>query len=76
MALGGCFVASYGTLPLLAFFDVQYTASDEHAVSFLIGLFGMSIVNKLFEAIQAVETGTIVNAAIERFLPGNKGDSD
>ena len=52
MAIGGCALSAFGTTPAATWVGL---ANAEGLVGFLIGLFGMSIVAKLYEVIQAIQ---------------------
>lgn len=52
MALGGAVVSYYATSPAALWMGMQ---NAEGLVGFLIGLFGMAIIAKVYEAIHAVD---------------------
>ncbi len=60
MVLGGIVAARYLTYPLIDVFGLQHSETDEGALAFLVGLFSMAVVNKLFEALSAVNSASIV----------------
>lgn len=62
MAGGGAALSYYATPPIA---DWLGMASAEGLVGFLVGLFGMAIVAKVYEAIQAMPAATMAAEAWE-----------
>lgn len=60
MVVGGAVAARYLTYPLIDVFGLLHRETDEAALAFLIGLFGMAVANKLFEALAALNSAEIV----------------
>lgn len=56
MCVGGAAVSYYATTPVAAWVNVP---GVEGLVGFLIGLFGMAIVAKAYEAVQTIDAGTV-----------------
>lgn len=62
MAIGGSALSYYGTAPASAWLGM---ASAEGLVGFLLGLFGMAVVAKVYEGIQSLPAARIVEDAWE-----------
>lgn len=58
MCIGGAALSYYGTTPVA----VWAGTNAEGLIGFLIGLFGMAIMAKGYEVIQAMQAGDIVEA--------------
>lgn len=59
MCIGGAALSFYGTIPAAAWVGLP---DAEGLVGFLIGLFGMSIMAKVYEGIQATSAGDVIDA--------------
>lgn len=59
MCVGGAALSYYATTPVAAWVGVP---DAEGLVGFLIGLFGMAIMAKVYEGIQASSAGEIIEA--------------
>ena len=62
MTLGGSSLSYFGTTPASIWIGL---ANTEGLVGFLIGLFGMAIVSKIYEVIQVVDAKQIVNEGLD-----------
>lgn len=56
MVFGGAALSFYGTNPVAGYLDAQASTG---LVGFLIGLFGMAVVSKVYELIESVEAAAI-----------------
>lgn len=66
LVLGGSVMSFVGTGPVTTYFAVLHA---EGLVGFLLGLFGMALTTKVYEAIQLVDTKQIVEALSNKFFP-------
>lgn len=64
MCVGGSALSYYGTTPIYQWIAVE---NIEGLVGFMVGLFGMAIVAKLYEAIHVIEAEQLMNEVWERF---------
>ncbi len=65
MVIGGSALSYYGTTPIAS--GVNLTDA-EGLVGFLLGLFGMAIVSRLYEAIQALDFKVVLSDLWQRAL--------
>ena len=71
MCLGGTFLSYYGTTPVAAW--LGFHAQDgEGLVGFLLGLFGMAIVAKLYEALQYIDAKRLSDSVFNRWFSGTR----
>lgn len=66
MACGGSALSYFGTTPAS---DYLHIGNSEGLIGFLIGLFGMAIVSKFYEVIQAVDGPLIAKRLFDKFFP-------
>jgi len=69
MAIGGSAMSYFGTTPTT---DYLHMASAEGLIGFLIGLFGMAIVSKLYEVIQVIDAPAVAKRFLDKFFPPSR----
>ena len=70
MAIGGAFLSYYASTPVAAWMEAP---KAEGLVGFLLGLFGMAVVSKVYEVIQSLDAkqaATDLWAAITKRIGG------
>ena len=70
MLVGGSALSLVGTGPTANWLGMQ---SAEGLVGFLLGLFGMAIVSKVYDAIQLIDAKRVADGVVG-LIPGKKGD--
>lgn len=68
MVLPGCVLARYAGEPL-----AQMLHMNESLAGYLLGLFGMAMVGKVFETWQALELGTLLRRKVAAILGVSEG---
>ena len=66
MAVGGSAMSYFGASPMA---DYLHMVTAEGLIGFMIGLFGMAIVSKLYEVIQAVDAYAVAKRFLDKFFP-------
>ena len=66
MAVGGSSMSYFGTSPMA---EYLHMVTAEGLIGFMIGLFGMAIVSKLYEVIQAVDAYAVAKRFLDKFFP-------
>jgi hypothetical protein len=51
--------AVFFTHPVIMYFNVPYESPEKDGASFLVGLFGYTIMHKLFDAVQGIDAAAI-----------------
>ncbi len=62
MALGGSCLSYFGACPVTKWLDI---ANIEGLVGFIIGLFGMAVVSKIYELIQVIDAKQAVGLLLD-----------
>ena len=62
MVIGGCALSYFGTTPLAKYLGM---VEAQGLVGFFIGLFGMALVGKVYEAVQAFNASAVGQIVIE-----------
>lgn len=69
LVLGGAFLSLVGTGPAVTYFKLS---NADGLVGFMLGLFGMAIVTKVYEAIQVMDVKSVTSSIFDRFFPPKK----
>lgn len=73
MCLGGTLLSYYSTQRVTSWLGM---ADSEGLVGFLMGLFGMSVVSKVYETIQYVDTQKIADFFVNRWTGSSTKERD
>ena len=69
MAIGGSAMSYFGTSPTA---DYLHMANGEGLVGFMIGLFGMAVVSKVYEVIQVIDAPSVAKRFLDKYFPPSR----